>query len=254
MKRETPHKICQRESDRRGRSARVRPAGWSGRFAAGVFVFASWLLAHAAAAQYLAVFADGRVLPVAGASLLDERTVRLELPGDGRLDVPASRLEAVVEAFVEPDPAPLPEPACTAGWEDHPLPEGTPFAGEIEAAARSAGLHPWLLAAVVEAESRFDPQAVSRVGARGLMQLMPSVWIPAGLASPHEVKGNLRVGSAYLKRLNDRFGELALALAAYNAGPTTVERYGGVPPYRETRAYLRRVLSRFCPEVESEGL
>lgn len=217
-------------------------------------ILAFSLVANAAAAQYLAVFTDGRVLPVAGASLLDERTIRLELPGDGRLDIAASRLEAVVEAFVEPDPEPVPKPACTAGWEDQPLPEGTPFAAEIEAAAKSAGLHPWLVAAVVEAESRSDPRAVSRVGARGLMQLMPSVWIPAGLANPHEVTTNLRVGSAYLKRLTERFGELSLALAAYNAGPTTVERHGGVPPYRETRAYVRRVLSRFCPGQESEGL
>jgi soluble lytic murein transglycosylase-like protein len=86
------------------------------------------------------------------------------------------------------------------------------------------------------------------------MQLMPSVWIPAGLVDPHEVKGNLRVGSSYLKLLHERFGELALALAAYNAGPTTVERYGGVPPYRETRAFLRRIFSRFCPGVERQGL
>jgi len=217
-------------------------------------VLAWWLGESVAAAQYLAVFVDGRVLPVAAAGLLDERTVRLELAGGGWVDVPASRLEAVVEAYVEPEPETLPESPCTAGWEDHSLPPGTPFAAEIEAAARAAGLHPWLVAAVVEAESRFDPRAVSRVGARGLMQLMPSVWIPAGLVDPHEVKGNLRVGSSYLKLLHERFGELALALAAYNAGPTTVERYGGVPPYRETRAFLRRIFSRFCPGVERQGL
>ncbi len=241
--------------NRRGPEVRRRPVrGWWGWLPAGVLVVGSWLAANAAAAQYLAVFEDGRVLPVAGASLLDERTIRLELATGGWLDLPAGRLEAVVEAVVEPEPEPLPALACTPGWEDHPLPAGTPFAAEIEAAARAAGLHPWLLAAVVEAESRFDPRAVSRVGARGLMQLMPSVWIPAGLANPHEVKGNLRVGSAYLKRLAERFGELSLALAAYNAGPTTVERHGGVPPYRETRAYVRRILSRFCPEVGSEGL
>lgn len=232
----------------------LRSAGAGGRWlAAGVGVLLPWLAASAAVAQYLAVFVDGRVLPVAGASLLDERTIRLELPGDGRLDIPAGRLEAVVEAFVEPDEAPLPQP-CTARWEEHPLPRGTPFAAEIEAAARAAGLHPWLVAAVVEAESRFDPRAVSRAGARGLMQLMPAVWVPAGLANPHEVTGNLRTGSAYLTYLNERFGDLALALAAYNAGPTTVERFGGVPPYRETRAFVRRILSRFCPEEASDGL
>lgn len=231
-----------------------RARGARRRLAAATLALAAWLGANAAAAQYLAVFVDGRVLPVAGASLIDQRTVRLELASGGWLDVSASRLEAVVEAYVEPEPEALPQPACTPGWEDHPLPEGTPFAAEIQAAARAAGLHPWLVAAVVEAESRFDPRAVSRVGARGLMQLMPSVWIPAGLADPHEVQGNLRVGSSYLKRLHEHFGDLALALAAYNAGPTTVERHGGVPPYRETRAFLRRILSRFCPGVERQGL
>ncbi len=239
---------------RRGACRGRRFRGEGGWLAAAALALAVWLGANAAAAQYLAVFVDGRVLPVAGANLLNERTVRLELANGGWLDVSASRLEAVVEASVEPEPEALPQPACTPGWEDHPLPEGTPFATEIEAAARAAGLHPWLVAAVVEAESRFDPRAVSRVGARGLMQLMPSVWIPAGLVDPHEVQGNLRVGSTYLKRLHERFGELALALAAYNAGPTTVERHGGVPPYRETRAFLRRILSRFCPQAESQSL
>lgn len=215
----------------------------------GAVVLAGWLLASPLGAQYLAVFVDGRVLPVAGASLRGEQTVRLVFPGDGWMDVPAARLEAVVEAVLapEPEPAPQPPPTCSAFWEDQPLPEGTPFAAEIAAAAKAADLHPWLLAAVVEAESRFDPRAVSRVGARGLMQLMPSVWIPAGLRNPHEVKGNLRVGSTYLKRLWERFGELSLALAAYNAGPRLVERHGGVPPFQETRAYVRRILARFCP-------
>ncbi|MEP0772913.1 MAG: lytic transglycosylase domain-containing protein [Acidobacteriota bacterium] len=234
-------------------AGKARPARRAFIVVAMICLYSPGLLTPAAA-QYLAVFTDGRVLAVTGASLLDDRTVRLELPGGGRLELPARRLEAVVEALVEPEPEPVARPTCSADWEEHPLPEGTPFAAEIEAAARAAGLHPWLVAAVVEAESRYDPRAVSRVGARGLMQLMPSVWIPAGLANPHDVKANLRVGSAYLKRLHQRFGELPLALAAYNAGPTTVERYGGIPPYRETRSYLQRILSRFCPGQEGEGL
>lgn len=237
-----------------GAAGEGRPASWVFISLAVIWLSSPALLSPAAG-QYLAVFTDGRVLSVTGASLLDDRTVRLELPGGGRLELPARRLEAVVEALVEPEPdsEPAPTPPCTADWDDQPLPETTPFAAEIQAAARAAGLHPWLVAAVVEAESRFDPWAVSRVGARGLMQLMPSVWIPARLHNPHDVKGNLRVGTAHLKRLYDRFGELSLALAAYNAGPTTVARYGGVPPFRETRAYLRHILSRFCPG-ESGGL
>jgi soluble lytic murein transglycosylase-like protein len=97
---------------------------------------------------------------------------------------------------------------------------------------------------VVEAESSFLPDAVSPVGAVGLAQVMPSTarWLgKAGdLTDPDR---NLEAGAAYLSRLLDRFdGDIPMALAAYNAGPAAVSRYGGVPPYRETRAYVRKVL------------
>lgn len=219
-----------------------------------VLTAAAWGFAAApAAAQYLAVFVDGRVLPVAGARLVDERTVRLDLGDGGAVEVPAARLERLVESATDPEPEPVAEPVCEAGWEDQALPKGTPYAAEIERAAHKAGLHPWLVAAVVETESRYDRWAVSPVGARGLMQLMPSVWLPAGVADPHDVRTNLRLGCAYLKAMIARFGDLPLALAAYNAGPTTVERYGSIPPYRETRRYVNRILGRFCPPPASQA-
>jgi soluble lytic murein transglycosylase-like protein len=131
------------------------------------------------------------------------------------------------------------------------VPEKTPFATQIVAAARAADLHPGLVVAVVQAESAFQPYAISRVGAAGLMQLMPSVWLGAGLQTPFDPASNLRAGSRHLRALLDRFkGDLTLALAAYNAGAAAVERYGGVPPYAETRGYVRRVLGRFCPELQ----
>jgi soluble lytic murein transglycosylase-like protein len=218
----------------------------------GALAAAAWSAgAVRASAQYLAVFVDGRVLPVAGARLVNEGTVRLEMSDGGAVEVPAARLERLVESATDPKPEPVAEPPCKAGWENQALPDGTPYAAEIERAARRAGLHPWLVAAVVEAESHYDRWAVSPVGARGLMQLMPSVWLPAGAADPHDVRTNLRLGCAYLKSLIARFGDLDLALAAYNAGPTTVERYGGVPPYRETRHYVNRIIGRFCPPPAS---
>jgi soluble lytic murein transglycosylase-like protein len=79
------------------------------------------------------------------------------------------------------------------------------------------------------------------------MQLMPAVWHDEGVRDPFEPRANLRAGARPLRRLIDRFGDLSLGLAAYNAGAATVERYGGVPPFRETRGYLRAVLGRFCP-------
>jgi soluble lytic murein transglycosylase-like protein len=105
-----------------------------------------------------------------------------------------------------------------------------------------------LVASVVQAESAFDSEAVSRVGAAGLMQLMPAA------AAEHEVHDvfdpaeNLRGGAEHLRTMLDRFDSLPLALAAYNAGASTVTRYKGIPPYKETRDYVHKVLALFCPE------
>jgi hypothetical protein len=202
-------------------------------------------------AQYLAVFVDGRILPVTSARLVGETHIRLDLRGGGALEVPLSRLDRVIEDEVEATPEAIPEPACHPEFESQVLPEGTPFSKEILDASRAADLHPRLVAAVVEAESAFKPYAVSKVGAGGLMQLMPSVWLPQRVANPYDPKTNLRLGCRHLKGLLDRFGDLSLALAAYNAGVATVEKSAGVPPYRETREFVRRVLGRFCPSLAS---
>ncbi|MCL6499186.1 MAG: lytic transglycosylase domain-containing protein [Firmicutes bacterium] len=125
---------------------------------------------------------------------------------------------------------------------------GIPFADEINRAARRHGLDPTLVAAVVAAESDFQPTAVSPKGARGLMQLGPLAWRETAPADcrPHACAfnpvANLEAGSRYLRRMLDRFGgDVRLALAAYNAGPETVAAYGGLPPYRETQGYVLRV-------------
>lgn len=121
---------------------------------------------------------------------------------------------------------------------------GLPYGDEIEEVAARHRLDGLLLAALVEAESSFLPNAVSPVGAVGLTQVMPSTarWLgrSGDLTDPDD---NLEVGAAYLSRLLERYeGDIPKALAAYNAGPGAVSRYGGVPPYRETRAYVRKVL------------
>ncbi|MGQ9556452.1 MAG: lytic transglycosylase domain-containing protein [Desulfurispora sp.] len=114
-----------------------------------------------------------------------------------------------------------------------------------EAAARY-DLDPALLKAVARAESSFDPQAVSPAGAAGLMQLMPATARALGVTDVFDPRQNILAGARYLRQLLDRFaGDLPLALAAYNAGPGAVERHGGIPPYRETRQYVSRVL-KFC--------
>jgi soluble lytic murein transglycosylase-like protein len=111
-------------------------------------------------------------------------------------------------------------------------------------AARHA-LDPDLVRAVIRVESGWNPRAVSRKGAMGLMQLMPATAAEYGVADPFNPTENIRAGVAYLRRLIDRFdGRTELALAAYNAGPGAVEKYHRtVPPYRETRTYVQRIVS-----------
>lgn len=115
-----------------------------------------------------------------------------------------------------------------------------PFGDEIRKAALREGLDPLLLAAVVEVESNFSADAVSPKGAMGLMQLMP-LHFEEG-AEPLDPIANLALGARYLRQLTREYDSLALALAAYQAGPGAVERAGGRPPYRSTMAYVRRVL------------
>ena len=114
----------------------------------------------------------------------------------------------------------------------------------IEPLALAHGVDARLVHALVAAESNYAPQARSRKGAMGLMQLMPSTARQYALTDPYDPKANLDAGIRHLKSLLDRF-DVPLALAAYNAGEATVRRYGGIPPYRETRSYVSRILAQW---------
>ncbi|RMF83253.1 MAG: lytic transglycosylase domain-containing protein, partial [Nitrospirae bacterium] len=120
-----------------------------------------------------------------------------------------------------------------------------PYEAVVRRAAAAAGLDPELVHAVVAAESGYDPRAVSPRGAVGLMQLMPETARRLGVDDPFDPEANLFAGCRYLRALWDRFGDLTLALAAYNAGPDRVARLGAVPPFAETRAYLDRIRRRY---------
>ncbi|MEW5725326.1 MAG: transglycosylase SLT domain-containing protein [Thermodesulfobacteriota bacterium] len=107
--------------------------------------------------------------------------------------------------------------------------------------AAAYGLPSSLVRAIIATESGFNPRAVSPKGAKGLMQLMPGVCRQYGVEDPFDPEQNLRAGTAYFKLMLDRFRDLNLALAAYNAGPGAVEKHGGVPPYTETYAFIQSV-------------
>ena len=120
-----------------------------------------------------------------------------------------------------------------------------PYDRLIRNTANSFDVDPALVKAVVAAESNFEPRAVSKVGAQGLMQLMPATARAMGVRRPFAPSENIRGGVRYLRSLLDRFENLDLALAAYNAGPEAVMRHGGIPPYPETEAYVTKVLSHY---------
>jgi len=125
----------------------------------------------------------------------------------------------------------------------------TPWDGTIEIVARRHGLSPDLIKAVAMVESGFDPRAVSPKGAKGLMQLMPATAEAYGVEDPFDPNASLDAGARLLRDLLDQFGgDLSLALAGYNAGAGAVRRWGGVPDYRETRDYVRKVRSRLGSE------
>jgi soluble lytic murein transglycosylase-like protein len=125
-----------------------------------------------------------------------------------------------------------------------PAAGANPYAAEISAAAARNGVDPALLTGLIRAESNFNPNAKSPAGAQGLTQLMPATAAGLGVTNPLDPAQAIEGGAKYLRQQLDRFGgDASKALAAYNAGPGAVQRFGGVPPYEETQNYVRRVLA-----------
>lgn len=169
-------------------------------------------------------------------------------------------LTAGEDNYIEFSPAEIAEVELVA---DPPAAVAAPPPAQSAAKLSSADLHEMLaaagnvhnldvdlLASVVKAESGGNAQAVSRAGAQGLMQLMPQTAAQLGVQNSFQPDENVRGGTAYLDALLTQYGNnLALALAAYNAGPAAVNKYHGIPPYRETRAYVARVIHEFNRRV-----
>lgn len=121
-----------------------------------------------------------------------------------------------------------------------------PYERIIDLYANQYGISPWLIKSIIWAESCFDSNAVSRVGAEGLMQLMPGTAKALGVKNSFDPIANIQSGVFYFSDLLKRFDQnVKFALAAYNAGPTTVSKYGGIPPYKETQQYVSKVLKKY---------
>lgn len=124
----------------------------------------------------------------------------------------------------------------------------------IDKYSEQAGLDVDFVKAVINQESGFNPNATSKCGAMGLMQLMPGTAQGLGVTNAYDPEQNIQGGTKYLKGLMDRFdNNKSLALAAYNAGPNAVKKYGGIPPYQETQNYVKSVLARYDKIKQTEG-
>jgi soluble lytic murein transglycosylase-like protein len=179
-------------------------------------------------------------VPVAHENRLDEMDVYALSPAAIHLRLPRMVPPEAREAFMAGGESLPALPAGTASPVTR-FPDWTAF---IHRAARDFDVAPELIAAVIEVESAFQPRAVSPKGAQGLMQLMPATGESLGLVAPFDPEANIRAGTRYLKAQLSRFPSLEEALAAYNAGPGNVIKYNGIPPFAETRDFVRRVIQK----------
>ncbi len=199
-------------------------------------VAALLLLTATPARAELAFFANGRHLSVAS-HRIENGSLVLQLRGGGEMVCEPSAI-----ARFAPDEVPYPEPVGVVAEVERALADApAPFATLIDEAASAHGVPAALVRAVIQAESGFDERARSPKGAMGLMQLMPGTARQYAVADPYDPRANIDAGTRHLRSLLDRF-PVREALAAYNAGQSAVERFGGVPPYAETRTYVARVL------------
>jgi hypothetical protein len=198
------------------------------------------LCAASPASAELVFLTSGRTLSVKAHWEAGD-TIVLSLRTGGEVSCHKSLVERI-----EQDEVPFPEPQAAA---PEPLPASlaaVPYAALIEDLSAVHGVDPVLVKALIKVESGYRARARSRKGAMGLMQIMPATARQYSVRNPYDPKANLEAGIRHLAGLLGRF-EVSVALAAYNAGEGAVRRFGGVPPYRETRNYVRRILALVTP-------
>jgi soluble lytic murein transglycosylase-like protein len=178
-------------------------------------------------------------------------SVVLTLRSGGEVTLHKSLIEKIeADEVPHPEPAPAAQEPAEAAPPDQPAAErgsllrDTAYAGLITAAAEAHGVDPILVQALIQVESNYKPRARSSKGAMGLMQLMPSTAREYNVRNAYDPKANINAGVQKLKALIEKWeGNIALALASYNAGEGAVSRFNGVPPYRETQKYVSKILS-----------
>lgn len=202
-------------------------------------------VAPSPASAEIVFLTSGRTLSVKSHKTTGDSVV-LTLRSGGEVTCSADLIERI-----EADEVPYPEPAAPARVEDGQAPDtygqaslldGTPYGDIIASLSETHGVDPMLVRALIQVESGYRPRARSSRGAMGLMQLMPSTAREYRVRNPFEPKANIEGGIRHLKSLIDRFG-VEIALAAYNAGEGAVRKFNGIPPYRETRNYVARILA-----------
>ena len=197
----------------------------------------------------IVILTSGRTLS-AKSHRVEGDSIVLQMRNGGEVTCNKSLIDEIV-----PDEVPYPEPEPAA--EEAPVQAGDvpalaplaigPYEEIITSMAETHGVDPMLVRALIRVESGDQPTARSNKGAMGLMQLMPSTARFYKVRNPYDPKANIAAGVQHLKSLLDRYATVDLALAAYNAGEAAVKRFNGIPPYRETRDYVSRILALARP-------
>ena len=204
------------------------------------------LLTAAPATAEIIVLTSGRTISVK-AHRFEGNSIVLTLRNGGEVTCDKTIIDKVLPDEVPyPEPAAPTEPASESDAESQATDalESTPYGEIIAAVSEAHGVDPMLVRALIQVESNYRPRARSPKGAMGLMQLMPSTAREYKVRNPFDPRANIEGGIKHLKSLIDRFaGKVELGLAAYNAGEGAVKKFNGVPPYRETRNYVSKILS-----------
>ncbi|HYO78111.1 MAG TPA: lytic transglycosylase domain-containing protein [Thermoanaerobaculia bacterium] len=222
------------------------------------------LFSAQAASASIALFVDGRTMKIETFQV-EEETIHLVMNGGGKLSLPLSRVERIVDdeivaaevvaevqKIIEEEGGVFPRRSWTYSDHSRPLFKSS-YNDIIIDAARQFDVDAALVSAVIKAESDYNPRIVSHKGARGLMQLMPATAKRFGVTNSFDPKENIYGGTRYLRWLLKKFnGNADLAVAAYNAGEGNIAKYDGVPPFRETVNDINRIAKHIRKAIETE--